>query len=421
MINYSFQSVGPIFIITGSISYNIINVGYTIIDMDVLTNDQLLLIKKGLEYNYLTSTDEVDVLAYVSTNATEPGSISPEQVQDIVGSMITGQNGADVTYDDLGNEVVVEVLGSVPNVDATNASNISSGTLANARLSANLTEIGDETFANGEIIQSFGGVMQNASLGVGVTGAIEITNSAGQILFDAPYAKGPLNQKSGFFEDFITYSAGTISPYLIRTVSGAGAATSIGAASSSGDTRNGYIVCTTGTTMVGLVGIASGGLSLINFGNIPVGGYEEVGFRFTIPVISNATQSFQIVAGFGDSASGLTPADGAYITVGSGTTGFQANTSSNSTRTNSESLLTTVANTDYLVRVRVSNIAGTLSTSQYVNGTQLGAAITTNIPSGAGRDLGIQFGIAKLVGITARTVELDWIYYESFKPRTINY
>ena len=313
-------------------------------------------------------------------------------------------------------------LGSVPNVDATNASNISSGTLANARLSANLTEIGDETFANGEIIQSFSGVLQNASLGVGTTGAVQITNSAGSILFDAPYAKGPLNQKSGFFEDFITYSSTTISPILARSVTGLNAGTSIGPALSSNDTRNGIIVFTTGTTASGKSACASGGnLSNINFANIPIGGYEEVGFRFTIPTVSDATQSFQVIAGFGDASYGVPPTDGAYISVGAGTVGFQANTSSNSTKTYSGSLLATVANTDYVVRIRVSNIAGTLSASYFVNGTQLGTDITTNIPKGAGRDLGISFGIVKLAGITARTVELDWIYHESFKPRTINY
>lgn len=312
-------------------------------------------------------------------------------------------------------------LGSVPNVDATNASNISSGTLANARLSANLTEIGDETFANGEIIQSFSGVLQNASLGVGTTGAVQITNSAGSILFDAPYAKGPLNQKSGFFEDFITYSSTTISPILARSVAGLNARTDIGPALSSNDTRNGIIVFSTGTTASGKSACASGNLSYINFANIPIGGYEEVGFRFTIPTVSDATQSFQVIAGFGDATFGVPPTDGAYISVGADTVGFQANTSSNSTKTYSGSLLATVANTDYVVRIRVSNIAGTLSASYFVNGTQLGTDITTNIPKGAGRDLGISFGIVKLAGITARTVELDWIYHESFKPRTINY
>ena len=181
------------------------------------------------------------------------------------------------------------------------------------------------------------------------------------------------------------------------------------------------IVFTTGTTASGRSACGSGGFSYINFANIPIGGYEEVGFRFTIPTVSDATQSFQVIAGFGDTSFGLPPTDGAYISVGAGTVGFQANTSSNSTKTNSGSLLATVANTDYVVRVRVSNIAGTLSASYFVNGTQLGTDITTNIPKGAGRDLGIQFGITKLAGITARTVELDWIYHESFKPRTINY
>lgn len=109
MTNYSFQSVGPIFMITGSVTYNILNIGYTVIDMDVLDNEQLLLVKKGLEYNYLTSPDEIDVLAYVASNAIESGTTSPEQIADSIGAIIVGQNGAQVTYDDNGNQIIIEV------------------------------------------------------------------------------------------------------------------------------------------------------------------------------------------------------------------------------------------------------------------------------------------------------------------------
>lgn len=49
-------------------------------------------------------------------------------------------------------------LGNVPNVDATNASNITTGTLSNNRLTSNLTEIGNITKVNGGIISVVGGV-----------------------------------------------------------------------------------------------------------------------------------------------------------------------------------------------------------------------------------------------------------------------
>jgi hypothetical protein len=306
-------------------------------------------------------------------------------------------------------------------VDATNASNISSGTLANARLSANLTEIGNETFVDGEIIQSFSGTLQNASLGVGVTGAVQITNSAGSILFDAPYAKGPLNQKSGFFEDFITYSATVVSPHLLRTVSGAGATTSIAAALSNGtDVRNGVIVFSTGITAGGAAGAASGSLSSINFANIPVGGYEEFGASFRIPILSDATQSFQVDLGFGDSAYGGIPTDGVYVSIGPSTAGMQNNNRSNNTGSSSGGA-SIVAATNYVVRIRVSNVAGVLTSTFFLNGVSTGSPITSSMPSGAGRDLGIMVGLAKFLGNTARTLEVDWVYHESFKPRTINY
>jgi|GEM_PF-5966515 len=310
-------------------------------------------------------------------------------------------------------------LSNVANVDTTNASNISSGTLANARLTTNLSQIGNETFANGEVVQSFGGVLQNASLTSGTTG-MSITNSAGQILFDAPYAKGPLNQKSGIFEDFITYSATTISQVFVRNVSGSGATTTHVTALPSSDLRNGAISFSTGTTGGGASGCATGNLAMINFANIPEGGYEEVGFNFRIPILPDSTQRFLVNMGFGDSAFGGIPTNGAYISIGYTSGNATANTRSNSSGTTQHNIAIS-ANTDTTARIRVSRISGVLYATYFINGTSMGAPIQTNIPSGASREVGIMFGISKFSGATPRTIELDWIYYESFKPRTINY
>ena len=249
---------------------------------------------------------------------------------------------------------------------------------------------------------------------------MSITNSAGQILFDAPYAKGPLNQKSGIFEDFITYSATIISQVFVRNVSGSGATTTHVTALSSSDLRSGVISFSTGTTAGGSAGCATGNLSLINFANIPEGGYEEVGFGFRIPILSDPTQSFLINMGFGDSAFGGIPTDGVYISVGQGNAGAASNTRSNSSGTTQNNIAIS-ANTDTVARIRVSRTGGALSSTFFINGTSMGSAMTTNIPSGNSRELGIMFGINKFAGNTPRTIELDWIYYESFKPRTINY
>lgn len=429
MTNFDFISTKPFFMCNvGGIAINITDQEYITIDVELATNSELLILARGVEYGYLLSNNDLAFEEYYTNLIGDISSgrsgVSSEQVQDIVGTMFIDNDEIDFVYDNITRTIEAVYAdglgGGGSDVDATNATNITSGTLSNARLTTNLTQIGDDTFANGEIIQSFGGVLQNASLGAGTTGTVQITNSAGQILFDAPYAKGPLNQKSGFFEDFITHSATVISPYLLRTATGAFATTSIAPALSGGDTRNGVIVFSTGINDGGSSGAASGNLSSINFANIPIGGYEEFGASFRIPILSNATQSFLVNLGFGDRESGGIPTDGVYVSIGPGTTSMRNNNKSNNTGSSSGTA-SIVAATDYVVRIRVSNVAGVLASTFFLNGVSTGSPITLNMPSGAGRDLGIMIGINKFLGTTARTLEVDWVYYESFKPRTIDY
>lgn len=428
MTNFDFISTKPFFMCSvGGIGINITDQEYTTIDVELATNSELLILARGIEYGYLLSNNDLAFEEYYTNvigDISSGGSgVSSEQVQDIVGTMFIDNDEIDFVYDNITRTIEAVYAdglgGGGSNVDATNATNITSGTLSNARLTTNLTQIGDDTFANGEIIQSFDGVLQNASLAPGTTG-MSITNSAGQILFDAPYAKGPLNQKSGIFEDFITYSATTISQVFVRNVSGIGATTTYVTVLPSSDLRNGAISFSTGITGGGASGCATGNLAMINFANIPEGGYEEVGFNFRIPILPDSTQRFLVNMGFGNSAFGGIPTDGAYISIGHTSGNATANTRSNSSGTTQHNIAIS-ENTDTTARVRVSRISGLLYATYFINGTSMGNAITTNIPSGASREVGIMFGINKFSGNTPRTIELDWIYYESFKPRTINY
>lgn len=172
MTNYGFQSKGPFFIITGPTSYNIVRDDITIIDLDSLTNDQLILIKTGLEYNELISVDSVAILGYIDNNATIPGTTSDEQIQDAVGFAIVGQNGADVTYDDNANQIIVEVPDLVNKVDSIPGYGLSENNFDDFLASHSY-----------DTIQAFHDVMSGAAAtgaNLSLTGGINFSVSAGR-------------------------------------------------------------------------------------------------------------------------------------------------------------------------------------------------------------------------------------------------
>lgn len=365
MTNFDFISRKVFFICTvNGNGVTIKNTNYTTIDVELLSQAELAVIAKGIQFLEIECSDPYGFETYLLENSTE---------------FDTGQA-------------------------APNATVISHNNLTNLNTDDHL-QYHNDTRGDARYYRK-----------------IELTNGALDTRYytkaevDPYFAKGPLNQKSGFFEDFIAFSSATISRYLIRSLLGAGATTTFVTPESANDYRNGIMSFSSGITTTGAASAVSGFISLIHFANIPVGGYEEIAANIKIPILSDEANAFSVIVGFGDGTTAL-PVDGAYISIS--TDGATLNTRSNSI-TSSTTATAVSAATEYIAKVRVQNTDGTLTALGYLDGAPIGS-LTTNIPSGSGRHTGIQVGIIKSAGTASRIVEVDWINYEAYRPRTINY
>lgn len=133
--------------------------------------------------------------------------------------------------------------------------------------------------------------------------------------------------------------------------------------------------------------------------------------KFRIPVLSDATNTYSMRSGFIDTVSAEST-DGVFFrythSVNSGK--WQAVTRANSVETAVDTGITAAINTDYKLEVRV-NATGT-SADFYINGT-LTNTITTNIPTGAGRETGYGHMVLRSVGTaTFNSLDLDYVNVE---------
>ena len=165
----------------------------------------------------------------------------------------------------------------------------------------------------------------------------------------------------------------------------------------------GIVQLETGTTNTGR------GAFQTALGAIRLGGgaaiFESV---VRIPTLPDGSESFAFRIGFGDSVSG-DMTDGVYIELTQADSDWQCKTSSNSTRTTSDTGQAAQANTWTRLRIEV-NAAGS-EAKFYIDGT-LKATITTNLPTGAGRELGVVASIIKSAGTTNRTAQIDYTYFK---------
>lgn len=172
----------------------------------------------------------------------------------------------------------------------------------------------------------------------------------------------------------------------------------------------GITQASTSNSSSGLVSFGIGGtvgLSAVCFG----GGawvYETV---LRIPTLSTGSETFLVIGGFNDNRANTGTDMVAFrYTHGTNSGKWEVVTRANGAETATDTTIAVTANQWYKLRIEVA--ANASSVAFYIDGT-LRATNTTNIPSGTGRETGIHTGIIKQVGTTARTMDVDYIYYSN--------
>jgi hypothetical protein len=241
--------------------------------------------------------------------------------------------------------------------------------------------------------------MPKVSLTKPGTGSTQWGTNVGQNWTDIEDTfKGSLYQREVFelTHDFL--APPTHEP-LYPTVSGTGTAANVMV---TGETSHvGIVQIETGTQASGRAALQTA-LDCILLG----GGAAVFEADVRVPTLPVAAQAFAFRIGFGDSVS-ADHTDGVYFELTSANADWRCKTASNSNRTDTGSGENAQANT--WTRLRIEINAGGTEAKFYVDGT-LKQTLTTNIPTGAGRETGIVASIIKSNGTTERTAHIDYIY-----------
>lgn len=162
--------------------------------------------------------------------------------------------------------------------------------------------------------------------------------------------------------------------------------------------RPGIHAFTTGTTAAG-----SSELRTYNNAVRTASGRLSAEWIVRIPTLSTALEEFAFRCGFLDAAG--VPVDGAYFEYDrTGSVNWRYGTRANSVGAPAASAVAVTAGQWYHLKVVVNDPA--TNVDFLIDGV-LVAQVTTNIPTGAGRETGVGMHIIKSVGTTSRSVEVD--------------
>jgi hypothetical protein len=198
------------------------------------------------------------------------------------------------------------------------------------------------------------------------------------------------------FADFINFVTGT--PFSAAQ-SGTGSSANVNVA---GEVNHpGIIQIETGTTIVGRAAIQTAFSCFLLGGGSAI--FESV---VRIPTLPDGTDSFAFRIGFGDSVT-MEFTDGVYFELTQDNADWRCKTASNLNVTDTGSGSNAQANTWTRLRIEVN--ADGSEAKFYIDGTLM-QTLTTNIPTGAGRETGIVASIIKSLGSTERTAQIDYVY-----------
>lgn len=151
------------------------------------------------------------------------------------------------------------------------------------------------------------------------------------------------------------------------------------------------------------VAVVGGSITQMLLGNGEI--YYEAHIK--VDNLSNSTDRYKINAGLFDVLGPIV--DGVWVTYTDNENSgkFVLNSSNNSVTSTSNGTTTVATGTNYRVGILINDTA--TSAQMYINGAAEGSAITTNIPTASGRELGMRVGLQKTSGSTERILEVDYI------------
>lgn len=365
-----------------------------------------VVVISGIWEGNTTAFNQLDVL-YVSGTAGELTTTKP------TGTALIQKVGMVARDHVSAGQIVITGAGrsnDLPNVASANFW-LGSGT----GVATAVTMSGDATMNNaGAITVAGADGLNSATTTVAVSAAT--APSAGQVLTATNSTTATWQDAAAggtyslFDEDFLFVRLGTSSSmeHFAGAVTGTGSATRTytGEADAPGIAR-----VENGTTVdSGLASLYTGQDSSLQ--NILIGGGAySLTWRFRVgPAISDGTNTYALNMGFSDehTATSASEASGVGIrythSVSANFVAYSLDDASTSTVTSGVAL---TANTWHTGRIEVNAAASSIT--YFVDDTSLGAAITTNIPTEAGEEMGLRFSIERTLGSTEQTLDIDRI------------